>query len=267
MKTKVDPTVEKWRKKIEKLGNDVMRGNKIECKCPTCGDRAYGYDTEIKAKDSWIFVELSSLYERLLSHITEPTHSLISKIPSAYGVGSANLSEWDKWESDFDKKFDYRPYNEGDSWYTILDKKDYNPASLEQIKDFIRHSVQEAKAEERKLVVGEIKDNLRVIKKGTTGDMRTAISSVEAMWALNTDPEYRAIYKSSDEYKKDITKAEIKLIERLISFRSPYVYDKYSSLGQQGNQINSEYFIEEGKLLESIRTDLLASLKQEEEKV
>lgn len=129
------------------------------------------------------------------------------------------------------------------------------------------HSVQEAKAEERKLVVGEIKDNLRVIKKGTTGDMRTAISSVEAMWALNTDPEYRAIYKSSDEYKKDITKAEIKLIERLISFRSPYVYDKYSSLGQQGNQINSEYFIEEGKLLESIRTDLLASLKQEEEKV
>lgn len=74
-------------------------------------------------------------------------------------------------------------------------------------------------------------------------------------------------YKSFDEYKKDITKAEIKLIERLISFRSPYVYDKYSSLGQQGNQINSEYFIEEGKLLESIRTDLLASLKQEEEKV
>lgn len=145
-------------------------------------------------------------------------------------------------------------------------KKAYSPI-LHFVETIISHSVQEAKAEERKLVVGEIKDNLRVIKKGTTGDMRTAISSVEAMWALNTDPEYRAIYKSSDEYKKDITKAEIKLIERLISFRSPYVYDKYSSLGQQGNQINSEYFIEEGKLLESIRTDLLASLKQEEEKV
>lgn len=262
MTTKVKPTVEKWRKKIEKLGNDVMRGNKIECKCPTCGDRAYGYDTEIKAKDSWIFVELSSLYERLLSHITEPTHSLISKIPSAYGVGSANLPEGDNWERKFDEAF------EG----TMCDGTgvDYGDTQRE-VKDFIRtllsHSVQEAKAEERKLVVGEIKDNLRVIKKGTTGDMRTAISSVEAMWALNTDPEYRAIYKSSDEYKKDITKAEIKLIERLISFRSPYVYDKYSSLGQQGNQINSEYFIEEGKLLESIRTDLLASLKQEEEKV
>ena len=114
--------------------------------------------------------------------------------------------------------------------------------------------------EERKMVIGEIKDNLAVIKKGTTGAMRTAISSIEAMWALHTDPAYKDIYKSSKEFKEAKSKAEIDLVDRIIAFRSQYIYDKYSSLGQQDNKINAEYFTEEGKLLEKIKSDLLTKL-------
>jgi hypothetical protein len=47
------------------------------------------------------------------------------------------------WEDEFDEKFDYRKYNEDDSFFTILDKFDYNPASIEQIKDFIRKVISE----------------------------------------------------------------------------------------------------------------------------
>lgn len=85
------------------------------------------------------------------AYITEPAHSLISKIPSAYGVGSANLSEQDKWESDFDKAF------EG----TMCDGTgvDYGDTQRE-VKDFIRtllsHSVQEAKAEERQVMITKL---------------------------------------------------------------------------------------------------------------
>jgi len=63
----LDPQVEA-RIEIEKLGNEILRGNAVECRCPACGDKCTGYDTEIKAKESWIFVELSAIYERLLTH-------------------------------------------------------------------------------------------------------------------------------------------------------------------------------------------------------
>lgn len=51
------------------------------------------------------------------------------------------------WEEEFDKKFDYRKYNQDDSFCTILDTHDYNPASPEQIKDFIHQAILSAEKE------------------------------------------------------------------------------------------------------------------------
>lgn len=52
------------------------------------------------------------------------------------------------WEKRFDELFDYRHYDDqNEKWASILDRKDYNPASPEQIKDFIAKELADARRE------------------------------------------------------------------------------------------------------------------------
>ena len=94
------------------------------------------------------------------------------------------------WAKRFDELFDYRHYDDqNEKWASILDRKDYNPASPEQIKDFIRKELADARRE-----VGNGIEKMYL----SVADEDPRYDTVEEIQAYN-----QAIYEILDTLKEE----------------------------------------------------------------
>lgn len=96
--------------------------------------------------------------------------------------------------------------------------------------------------------------------------IKEALKEFDKWFNHGTKKEPRFAY-SSGAYKevRDFFKQQLSTIatqsakeafEEVITFRSPYVYDEYSTLYQKSNEIRYEYFDDENKFLNEKLEDL-----------